>query len=130
MQGRPPGLILDLRSDNHDRSFPAQVMAVPESAEEERERNDDRHSPDQQEDVLQEGPPIHPIQRVNCVETPGANCHEANQTDPKRKNNVLDLVCASTAASLMDDHGAGFVDRRARTKPTAPSSTKIQRTQE
>jgi hypothetical protein len=105
-------------------------MAVPESAEEERERNDDRHTPDQQEDVLQEGPPLHPIQRVNCVETPGADRHEANQTSPKRENNVLDLVCSPAVASLTDDHGAGFVDRRARTKPTAPRSTKIQRTQE
>jgi hypothetical protein len=99
-------------------------MAVPESAEEERERNDDRHSPDQQYDVLEEGPPIHPKQRVNCVEIPSADRHEANQTSPKCENNVLDLVCSSAVASLTDDHGAGFVDRRARTQPTAPCSAK------
>jgi len=126
MQRRPSDRLFDSRPDDQDRRFPAQIVAVPKSAEEERKRKNDRHAPDQQEDVLQEGPPIHCIQRVNSVEPPGANCHEANQTDPKHENYVLNLVCSSTAASLTDDHGAGFVDCRARTKPTAPRSTKIQ----
>jgi len=46
MQGRPSDYILDLCPDNHDRCFPAQVMAVRASAPEQGERNNNHHRPE------------------------------------------------------------------------------------